>query len=76
MSHHTGAQFTTLPFQMIELMKKLREAKAVHVVKRHVPVFHAVFYISLFVTLHLGNKRVPATHLLDARVKGLKPKRQ
>lgn len=41
MSHHTGAQFTTLPFQMIELMKKLREAKAVHIVKRHVPVFHA-----------------------------------
>lgn len=41
MSHQTGAQSIALLCQMMELIPRLRQAKAVQNIKRQVPEFHA-----------------------------------
>ena len=40
-SHQTGAQLIALPFQIMELIKKLRQPNPVHIMYRQVPVFQA-----------------------------------
>ena len=40
-SHQTGAQLTTLPVHIMELMNWLRQANPVQIMYRQVPVFHA-----------------------------------
>lgn len=41
MSHQTGAGLSAFPCQTIELIKKLRQAKAVQIMYKHVPAFQA-----------------------------------
>jgi hypothetical protein len=70
-SHHTGAVFRTLSFQMTELMKALRQPTPAQNMYRQVPVFHAAGNRSD--TSPMEDQRQKA-YLLNAKGKGCKPK--
>jgi len=41
MSHHISDELFTFPFHTMELTNPTRQAKAVQIIKAHVPEFHA-----------------------------------
>jgi hypothetical protein len=41
-SHQTGAELLLLEFQMIELMKYIRQAAPFQAIRRHVPILQAI----------------------------------
>jgi hypothetical protein len=79
MSHQTGAGSLTLSFQMIELMKKFRQARAVQTILRQIPIFQADIelehiyicksHMKLF-TLYVPWKRYTASYDTDEGKQG------
>ena len=65
MSHQTGAESRRLSFQMRELTKKFRQAKAVQAMLRHVPTFHAVSELAINMV-----RAVKYIHYLESAVEG------